>query len=188
MAATAPIPILKAPTRGGHHGPNCTCFGGGGGSGGKNSSAAELSLTVLATTRKEQRDPAYAEKLERYRNKMRRTAPVADPQRSLQASKRKRDALGKFLKEGDEGVGRRTSARIEEDSVKNEGNDDRSGDAGRTQAQDLVHRLRQREEAQRGDEESAMEGSGETEKNEDEERRRQGEESSPRTRVDFLLN
>jgi hypothetical protein len=205
MTPPIPIPAPKAASpRGGHHGPNCTCFGGGGG---KNPNAAELSLTVLSTTtttRKEQRDPAYAEKLERYRNKMRRTAPTADPQRSLQASKRKRDALGKFIKEGD-GVGRRTSARIEEAVVKNEGgddytttaassnDDDRSAGVGPMHVQQDQHHQRQQHERQDGGY-AATERSvaGETaDKREEEpegERRPRGEDSSPRTRVNFLLN
>jgi len=55
-----------------------------------------------ATKRKEERDKAYAEKLERYRAKMMRRAgrvSTADPQKSLAACKRKRDATGKFAKE-----------------------------------------------------------------------------------------
>lgn len=198
MTAPIPIPMPKAVSpRGGHHGPNCTCFGGGG----KNPNATELSLTVLGTTttRKEQRDPAYAEKLERYRNKMRRTAPTADPQRSLQASKRKRDALGKFIKEGD-GVGRRTSARIEEAVVKNEGgddyttaatssNDDRSAGVGPMHVQQDQHHQRQQRERRDGAERSmAGETADKREEEPEGERRPRGEDSSPRTRVNFLLN
>jgi hypothetical protein len=138
-----------------------------------------LSLTVLATTpRKEQRDPAYAEKLERYRNKMRRTAPMADPQRSLQASKRKRDAMGKFVK-GEE-VGRRTSARVDE--IKAEATEGTT--PGLAHPPSAEHQVRQHEE-QRAD---AEERAGDVKNEEQERKRREEEHFSPRTRVNFLLN
>jgi len=77
---------------------------------------------MVMITRKEQKDPAYAEKLERYRSKMRRHAPVADPQRSLLASKRKRDESGKFIKE--EPPGRRANARVGEANDDDDDDDD----------------------------------------------------------------